>query len=165
MPFCMVCAFRNSRAVPQGPPGGGISRTARRSVGTGADLSAERCGAGRLRCPSPSRPRPTLLSGGGIGSLAAASGDAATRASVPSSGALEPVLPDPQYLDLRFQRRARNAELRCRPRRPGHSTLGVAQGRLAERMDTWNIAPTRFSNRLLGMAAAVASLAFGRFLV
>jgi len=32
-------------------------------------------------------------------------------------------------------------------------------------MDTWNIAPTRFSNRLLGMAAAVASLAFGRFLV
>ena len=36
----------------------------------------------------------------------------------PPSGALEPLLPDPQCLDLRFQRRARNAEPCGRPRRP-----------------------------------------------
>src|SRR2546427_2892470 len=81
----------------------GSGRNARRSVGTAADLSAERCGAG---------------------------GSAAPRARVPSSGALEPVLPDPQCLDLRFQRGARDAELCCRPRRPGHSPLATGQRRL-----------------------------------
>src|SRR5438477_1639152 len=36
------------------------------------------------------------------------------------SGALEPLLPDPERLDLRCQRRARDAELCGGSRRPGH---------------------------------------------
>src|SRR5882724_6001862 len=83
-------SFPQLSCRPARAAGRRIWRTARRSVGTGADLSAERCGAGRpeIPLPFPSRPRPSLLSVGGIGSLAAASGDAATRASAPSSGAL-----------------------------------------------------------------------------